>query len=110
LAAGLPPEAGRPGMLMHDLRRTAIRQFERSGISRSSAMTMSGHKTESIYRRYAISDETSLREAAAQLDRYTRDSGTGTKSGTNRIRESKKPNVAGGFAGGSDGFQFQRRR
>lgn len=42
-------EAGCPGMLVHDFRRTAIRNFERSGISRSAGMAMSGHLTESIY-------------------------------------------------------------
>ena len=31
---------------------------------------MVGHKTESIYRRYAIQDEAMLREAAAKLDRW----------------------------------------
>lgn len=31
-------------------------------------MAMIGHLTESIYRRYAISDESSLREAAEKLD------------------------------------------
>jgi len=32
-------------------------------------MAMVGHKTESIYGRYAIVDATSLREAAERLDR-----------------------------------------
>lgn len=30
-------------------------------------MAMVGHKTESVYRRYAISDETSLKQAGAKL-------------------------------------------
>jgi hypothetical protein len=30
-------------------------------------MAMVGHKTEAIYRRYAISDERSLKEAGAKL-------------------------------------------
>jgi hypothetical protein len=34
---------------------------------RSDAMAMVGHLTESIHRRYAISDETSLRESAVKL-------------------------------------------
>jgi hypothetical protein len=38
------------------------------GISRSAAMKMVGHKTEAIYRRYAIADEVALKEAAAKID------------------------------------------
>lgn len=60
--------AGVPGRLLHDFRRTAVRALERASVPRSTAMAMVGHKTESIYRRYAIVDERSLREAAARLD------------------------------------------
>ncbi len=59
--------AGAPGRLMHDLRRTAVRNLERAGVSRSVAMKMTGHKTESVYRRYAIVSESDLREAGAKL-------------------------------------------
>jgi integrase len=47
-------DAGMPGRLVHDLRRTAVRKLERAGVSRSDAIAMTGHKTESVYRRYAI--------------------------------------------------------
>jgi len=53
--------------IAHDFRRTACRNLERAGVSRSDAMEMVGHKTEAIYRRYAISDEKSLKEAGAKL-------------------------------------------
>jgi integrase len=61
--------AGVPGKIPHDLRRTAVRNLERASASRSDAMNMVGHKTEAIYRRYAISDEKSLKEAAVKLAR-----------------------------------------
>lgn len=51
----------------HDLRRSAVRNLERAGVPRSTAMAMVGHKTEAIYRRYAITDETILREGAVKL-------------------------------------------
>ncbi len=54
----------------HDFRRTAVRNLERAGVSRSDAMKMVGHKTEAIYRRYAIADERSMKEAAAKLDQF----------------------------------------
>jgi integrase len=60
--------AGRPGALLHDLRRTAVRALERAGVPRSAAMAMVGHKTESMYRRYAIVDEALLREAIRKVD------------------------------------------
>jgi integrase len=60
-------KAGRPGLLPHDLRRSAVRNLERAGISRSIAMKLTGHKTEAVYRRYAIVAENDLREAGAKL-------------------------------------------
>jgi integrase len=64
--------AGVPGRILHDFRRTAVRNLERDGVSRSAAMAMVGHKTESIYRRYAIVDAGALRDAAARIDRAAR--------------------------------------
>ena len=40
-------------------------ELERAGVPRSTAMDV-GHKTESIYRRYAIVDETMLKEGARE--------------------------------------------
>ena len=51
----------------HDFRRTAVRNLERAGVSRSAAMKMTGHKTEAVYRRYAIVDSGMLQEAGAKL-------------------------------------------
>jgi hypothetical protein len=62
--------AGCPGALVHDMRRSAVRTFERAGVPRSIAMSIVGHKTESIYRRYAIVDESMQREAAVRLDAW----------------------------------------
>jgi integrase len=59
--------AGVPGRIPHDFRRTAVRNLERAGVPRSAAMAMVGHRTESIYRRYAIADEAMLKEGAVKL-------------------------------------------
>jgi integrase len=75
-------DAGCPNALVHDMRRSAVRTFERAGVPRSSAMSMVGHKTESIYRRYAIVDEAMQREAAIRLDAFTSAPQPGKKTGT----------------------------
>ena len=56
-----------PGLLVHDFRRTAVRNLERAGVPRSAAMKITGHKTETVYRRYAIVDEGMMRDAAVKL-------------------------------------------
>lgn len=53
-------KVGIVGIVPHDLRRSAVRNLERSGVPRSVAMKMVGHKTEAIYRRYAIVAEADL--------------------------------------------------
>lgn len=70
--------AGLPGRIPHDFRRTAVRNLERAGVARSVAMRMVGHKTEAVYRRYAIVSEGDLHEAAQKLAAL----GAGTSWGT----------------------------
>jgi integrase len=60
-------DAGVPGKLRHDFRRTAVRNLERSSVPRSVAMKITGHRTEAVYRRYAIVNDAQLQEAAARL-------------------------------------------
>ena len=54
--------AGVPMRIPHDFRRTAVRNLERAGVPRSVAMKLTGHKTEAVYRRYAIMCEADLTE------------------------------------------------
>lgn len=64
---GACKRAGLIGRIPHDFRRTAVRNLERAAVPRSVAMQLVGHKTASIYQRYAIVAEADLREGVAKL-------------------------------------------
>lgn len=58
--------AGLPARILHDFRRTAVRNLERDGVSRSVAMELVGHRTGSIYDRYDIVAERDLTDGVVQ--------------------------------------------
>lgn len=70
--------AGVPHLIPHDLRRTCVRNLERSGVSRSVAVQLTGHKTEAVYRRYAITNEADLAEGLGKLATLYAKEGTRT--------------------------------
>ena len=59
--------AGLQGRLLHDFRRTAVRNLIRAGVQQAIAMKITGHKTDSIFRRYLIVDEELLAQATGAV-------------------------------------------
>jgi len=61
------------GLHFHDLRRTGIRNMSRKGIPETVGMLISGHKTDSVYRRYNIIDMEVVKTATAKIEEHQRE-------------------------------------
>jgi integrase len=61
-------KAGLPALLVHDLRRSAVRNFDKNGVTQIVGMMISGHKTASIYKRYRIVPENDIRDALQKVE------------------------------------------
>ena len=64
------PKTRYAGLIFHDLRRTFVTDAEHAGAPRHEVMKVTGHRTESVYKRYAIENREQRRAALAQVDEY----------------------------------------
>ena len=61
---------GLPGRIVHDLRRSGVRHLIRAGVAPHTVMAFSGHRTNSMLKRYDIISLDDLRNAAQQGSSY----------------------------------------
>ena len=58
-------------ILFHDLRRSAARNMEMSGMSRESAKKITGHRTDIMYQRYAgVTSTKDMVDAGKRMERF----------------------------------------
>ena len=60
--------AGLPGLLLHDFRRSAVRNMIRAGLPQKTAREISGHKIDSVFNRFNVVGEADIRDAARKLE------------------------------------------
>jgi hypothetical protein len=54
------------------MRRSAVRNFRKSGLGEQEGMMLSGHRTNSVYQRYNIIDEHDLTEVMKKAQKYVK--------------------------------------
>jgi len=80
-----------PGLLFHDLRRSAVRNMMKSReVDQAVAMRITGHKTDSVFRRYRITDESDIERALAKTQESIRRAPASTVADMEQARQERQ--------------------
>lgn len=58
------------GLIFHDLHLTFVTGAEEAGTPRHKIMRVTGHKTEAVYKRYAIENREQQKTAVSKIEAY----------------------------------------
>ncbi len=78
-------KAGLAGKVPHDLRRSAVRNLVRAGVSTHTAMTITGHLTPEVFRRYDIISEADQLVAGEAIAGYLRTTESSSRFTSDRV-------------------------
>ena len=63
--------AGVPTLLVHDLRRSAVRSLVMQGVDQAIAQRITGHRTASVFQRYRICSTVEVADALRRLEQVS---------------------------------------
>jgi len=82
--------ADMPGLLVHDLRRSAVRNLIAAGVNEKVAMSISGHKTRAVFDRYHIVNSSDVVNAMGLLQKQAKISKNSESSVRGHLTEGRK--------------------
>jgi len=85
---------GLQGLLFHDLRRSAARNYRKAGVTEDVIMRIGGWKTRSVFSRYNVVDERDLAAAGERLAAFLTTAGTATPTVVPLTPPSLPPSAA----------------
>jgi site-specific recombinase XerD len=97
LAAVIRPQLA--GRIVHDFRRTAVRNLVRAGVDEHLAMQLTGHKTRAIFDRYDIVNEADLRAGVEKLAEHLKAKPRSARRGRKGTTGGQSPDRRLGGAG-----------